>query len=99
MAIQLAKLEGAIITSVCSSKNFELVKSLASDCMIDYRAQDAESYLETYKYVIDALGKSKSPTLKEESKRALSQRGKYISIHHGTPLTCKNAFLNLKSLA
>lgn len=98
MAIQLAKHAGAHITSVCSSKNFELGKSLGSDCMIDYTAHDAESYLETYKYVIDAVGKSKSSTLKEKSKKALTSNGKYISIDHGIPLTPKEAFLNLKRL-
>ena len=99
MAIQLAKNAGANITSVCSSKNFELAKSLGSDHVIDYTAKDAESDLETYKYVIDAVGNSKSSIIKEKSKKALSPKGKYISIDHGTPLTPKEAFLNLKSLA
>jgi len=99
MAIQLAKNAGAIVTSVCSRQNFELVKSLGSDAMIDYRAENAESKLETYKYVIDAVGNSKSSKLKEKSKKALLPKGKYISIDHGTPLTPKGAFLNLKSLA
>lgn len=98
MAIQLAKNAGAIITSVCSSKNFELVKSLGSHAMIDYRTENAESKLETYKYVIDAVGNSKSSKLKEKSKKALLPKGKYISIDHGTPLTPKDTFLNLKSL-
>jgi NADPH:quinone reductase-like Zn-dependent oxidoreductase len=99
MAIQLAKNAGAIVTSVCSTQNFELVKSLGSDVMIDYRAENAESKLETYKYVLDAVGNSKSSRLKEKSKEALLPKGKYISIDHGTPLTPKDAFLNLKSLA
>ncbi len=99
MAIQLAKNAGAIVTSVCSGRNFELVKSLGSDFVIDYTTEDAESHLETYKYVIDAVGNSKSSTLKEKSKKALLTKGKYISIDHGIPLTPKEAFLNLKSLA
>lgn len=99
MAIQLAKHVGAHVTSVCSSRNFELVKSLGSDEMIDYTAENAESQLGTYKYVIDAVGNSKSSKLKEQSKKALTPNGKYISIDHGTPLTPKDAFLNLKTLA
>lgn len=99
MAIQLAKQAGAHVTSVCSSKNFELVKSLGSDEVIDYTSENAESQLETYKYVIDAVGNSKSSALKEKSKKALTKSGKYISIDHGTPLTPKEAFLNLKTLA
>nr|WP_319512676.1 NAD(P)-dependent alcohol dehydrogenase [uncultured Draconibacterium sp.] len=99
MAIQLAKLSGAHITGVCSSRNFELIKSLGSDKVIDYTAENAVSQLETYKYVIDAVGNAKSSTLKEKSKKALTPDGKYISIDHGTPLTPKSVFLKLKTLA
>lgn len=99
MAIQLAKHAGAHVTSVCSRRNFELVKSLGSDEMIDYTAENAESQLGTYKYVIDAVGNAKSSTLKEQSKKARTPDGKYISIDHGTPLTPRDAFLNLKTLA
>lgn len=99
MAIQLAKHRGARVTSVCSSKNFELVKSLGSDEVIDYTGENAASQLGTYKYVIDAVGNAKSSELKKKSKKALSTGGKYISIDHGTPLTPKDAFLNLKMLA
>lgn len=99
MAIQLAKNLGAHVTSVCSGRNFELVKSLGSDAMIDYTLKDAEEQLQTYKYVIDAVGNSKSSKLKEKSKIALTSGGKYISIDEGTPLTSKEAFLNLKTLA
>ena len=99
MAIQLAKYMGAHVTSVCSSRNFELVTSLGSDKVIDYTIENAEKQLETYKYVIDAVGNSKSSKLKEMSKKALTLNGKYISIDHGTPLTPKEAFLNLKRLA
>ena len=99
MAIQLARNAGAIVTSVCSGNNFELVKCLGSDFVIDYTKKDAELKLETYNYVLDAVGNSKSSTLKEKSKKALLPKGKYISIDHGIPLTPKDAFLNLKSLA
>ncbi|MBR9923148.1 MAG: NAD(P)-dependent alcohol dehydrogenase [Bacteroidetes bacterium] len=99
MAIQLAKHAGAHVTSVCSSKNFDLVKSLGSDAVIDYTAEDSESQLDVYKYVIDAVGNDKSSALKEASKKALTPNGKYLSIDHGTPLTPKAAFMNLQSLA
>lgn len=99
MTIQLAKHAGAIVTSVCSGKNLELVKSLGSDYVIDYTAVDADLYLETYKYVIDAVGKSKSSLLKEKSKNALSPKGKFLSIDHGIASTPKDAFMNLKLLA
>ena len=80
MAIQLAKNLGAHVTSVCSRRNFELVRSLGSDEIIDYTIENAEKQLKTYKYVIDAVGNSKSSKLKEVSKKALTSNGKYISI-------------------
>ena len=98
MAIQLAKHAGAHVTSVCSGRNFELVKSLGSDEVIDYTADNADSQLGTYKYVIDAVGNSKSSQLKEKSKKAITPKGKYISIDQGIPLTPKDAFINLKTL-
>jgi len=99
MAIQLTKHMGANVTSVCSSRNFELVTSLGSDKMIDYTLENAEKQLGTYKYVIDAVGKSKTSKLKDKSKKALTPNGKYISIDHGIPLTPKETFFNLKALA
>lgn len=99
MAIQLAKHAGANVTSVCSGKNFEMVQTLGSDKQIDYSCEGAIDLLETYDYVFDAVGKSKSSLLKEKSKKALTSKGKYISIDHGTPLTPKDAFTNLKTLA
>lgn len=99
MALQLAKNAGAEVTSACSEKNFELVKQLGSDRVIDYTKSNAESELETYKYVIDAVGNSKTSSLKEKSKKAILPEGKYISIDDGTPLTPKKSFMNLKKLA
>lgn len=99
MAVQLAKNAGAVVTSVCSSRNLELVKSLGSDQVIDYTAKNADTQLETYKYVIDAVGNSKTSTLKEKSKKALLPHGKYISVDQGVPATPRETFMELKNLA
>jgi NADPH:quinone reductase-like Zn-dependent oxidoreductase len=99
MAIQLAKNAGAEVTSVCSKRNFELVTSLGSDKVLDYKEESAVDQLENYKYVIDAVGDSKTSLLKERSKEALTNDGKYISIDDGTPQTPIDAFMNLKLLA
>lgn len=99
MAIQLAKNAGATVTSVCSSRNFEMVNALGSNKQIDYTASNAIDQLETYDYVIDAVGYSKTSKLKEKSKNAITSKGKYISIDQGTPLTPKDAFMDLKRLA
>ncbi|MFZ6053064.1 NAD(P)-dependent alcohol dehydrogenase [Halocola ammonii] len=97
-ALQLAKNAGAQVTSICSGRNIELVRSLGSDKVIDYTAANAEDKLGTYKYVIDAVGKSKTSTLKEKSKGALADGGKYLSIDNGVPKTPKRAFLKLREL-
>lgn len=97
-ALQLAKNDGAQVTSVCSERNFELVKSLGSDKVIDYTAANAENELGTYKYVIDAVGNSKTSNLKEKSKGALTDGGKYLSIDNGVPKTPKGVFLKLREL-
>ena len=85
MAIELAKNSGGIVTSVFSEKNFELVKPLGSYFVNEYKEEDDELGLETCKYVSNAAGNSKSSTLKEKSKKALSPKCKYISIDGGTP--------------
>tara|TARA_R110000850_G_scaffold44945_7_gene113798 strand:- start:766 stop:1035 length:270 start_codon:yes stop_codon:yes gene_type:complete len=48
--------------------------------------------------VIDAVGNSKKSPLKEKSKLALAEGGKYVSIDNGVPKTPKTAFLKLREL-
>lgn len=99
MAIQLAKNAGANVTAVCSESNRKLVKSLGADSVIDYTESGAEDRLGRYNYVIDAVGKQKTSVLKERSKKALKEQGKYISIDSGVPATPKEHFLALRQLA
>jgi len=82
-AIQLAKCYDAQITAVCSSKNFELVKSLGADKVIDYTKKDSINMLETYDFVLDAVGKNKSSELKVQCKKALKPDGRYVSVDDG----------------
>ena len=97
MAVQLAKIAGANVTAVCSGKNFDLVKSLGGDRVIDYTLQGSEKQISSYKYVLDTVGNSKSSILKEVSKKALNVNGKYISIDTGVPKTPRSAFIQLKN--
>lgn len=96
MAIQFAKNAGAIVSAVCSSKNFDLVKSLGADIVIDYTHSDAVSQLEDYDFIFDAVGKTKTSDLKKQSKKALTPQGRYISVDDKAPSTSKVDFLRIK---
>jgi NADPH:quinone reductase-like Zn-dependent oxidoreductase len=55
--VQLAKHFGAHITAVCNTKNFELVRSLGANEVIDYLQEDFTKNGETYDVIVDAAGK------------------------------------------
>jgi NADPH:quinone reductase-like Zn-dependent oxidoreductase len=55
-AIQLAKLFGAEVTAVCSTRNVELVRSLGADHVIDYTHENFTKGLEQSDVVIDNVG-------------------------------------------
>ena len=57
-AIQLAKISGATVTAVCSAKNFDLVKSLGADLVIDYTKQDFTKTVVKYDVIFETIGKS-----------------------------------------
>jgi len=62
-AIQLARHLGATVATTTSAANFELVRSLGVDVVIDYRTQDFEDVLHDYDVVLNSqdgktLGKS-----------------------------------------
>lgn len=78
-AVQLAKYLGAEVTGVSSGANFELVRSLGADKVIDYT-----SFLENrepHDVIFDAVGKIS----KSSCKNALVPNGTYVSINHGNP--------------
>ena len=75
-AIQLAKHVGAIVATTTSAANFDLVKRLGADIVIDYRKDDFENILHDYDVVLNSLG---GETL-EKSLRVLKPGGSLISI-------------------
>lgn len=98
IAVQLAKYFGAEVTGVCSTSNFELLKSLGADKLIDYTKEDAVSLLETYDFVLDAVGENKNSKLKIQSKKALKQNGKYVSVDDGFLKIQPNYLMKLNEL-
>ncbi len=53
-AIQLAKHLGLKTATTTSRKNFDLVKSLGADVVVDYKTQDFENELKDYDYILNS---------------------------------------------
>ncbi|MBM9590997.1 NADP-dependent oxidoreductase [Leptospira sp. 201903075] len=75
-AIQLAKHLGATVATTTSAPNFELVKSLGADIVIDYKKEDFEIILKDYDLVLH----SQDAKTLQKSLRILKPGGKLISI-------------------
>jgi NADPH:quinone reductase-like Zn-dependent oxidoreductase len=80
-AVQLARYLGAEVTGVCSARNFDLVRSLGAQKVIDYTTEDFAATGDRYDLVFDAVGKSSAP----KCKRALNPSGTYLTITKGGP--------------
>lgn len=75
-AVQLAKVFGAEVTAVCSTKKVELTRSLGADHVVDYTREDFTRSGQRYELLIDIAG-SRSWS---EYKRVLTPDAKFILI-------------------
>ncbi len=75
-AVQLANQKSSSVTGVCSTANFEMVKSLGALNLIDYKKEDFSKRNEKFDIVFDAVGK----TTKSKAKKVLKIGGKFVSI-------------------
>ncbi|WP_214797737.1 NAD(P)-dependent alcohol dehydrogenase [Exiguobacterium sp. s5] len=76
MAVQIANYYGAHVTAVCRERNFELVRSLGADVMIDYTIDGYDKKLTTYDAVFDAAGKID----KRMARKHVAEHGKFSSV-------------------
>ena len=75
-AIQLAKHLGATVATTTSAANFDLVRGLGADIVIDYKKDDFEKILHDYDVVLN----SQDAKTLEKSLSVLKPGGKLISI-------------------
>lgn len=76
-AVQIARQKGATVTGVCSGSNFEMVKSLGAESLVDYKKEDYSKTKEKFDIVFDAVGK----TTKSNAKKVLVDGGKFVTIN------------------
>lgn len=63
-AVQIAKALGAEVTTVCSTRNLDLVRSIGADHVIDYTQQDFTDSQRRYDLVFDMVGNRKIGDMK-----------------------------------
>jgi NADPH:quinone reductase-like Zn-dependent oxidoreductase len=83
-AVQLARHFGAAeITGTCSPRNFDLVRSLGADVVLDYHIHDFTQGDERYDLIYDAAGKLITGITKRRGSQALAPGGQYVSVEMG----------------
>lgn len=73
-AVQIAKMLGAEVTGVCSTRNVELVRSLGADIVVDYTREDFTSNGKQYDVIFDLVANHSFA----EHRRVMTPRGIYI---------------------
>jgi NADPH:quinone reductase-like Zn-dependent oxidoreductase len=76
--VQLATFFGADVTAVCNTRNFELVRSLGADEVIDYTQEDFTKNGQMYDVIFDSVGKQSFSRCRGSLKRG----GFYVATDH-----------------
>lgn len=75
-AVQIAKVFGAEVTGVCSTRNVELVRSLGADHVIDYTRENFTAGTKRYDVILDNVGNHSLL----DARRALKPHGIFIMV-------------------
>ena len=78
-AVQLARLEGAEVTAVCSASAAALVRSLGADRVIDYAQRDFTGGGDRYDLILDLVGSRTYRAMK----RILAPDGRIVAVGGG----------------
>ena len=98
-AVQLARHFGCEVTGVCSAANFELVRALGADHVIDYTADGFSLGEGRYDVIFDAAGKRKSRMALADGGKALAPQGVLMSVDDGAPRLSTENLVLIKELA
>jgi NADPH:quinone reductase-like Zn-dependent oxidoreductase len=90
-AVQIAKLFGAEVTGVCSSSNFEIVKYLGADNLIDITIENFTKNGITYDIILDISGKPST----FKFKNSLNNKGFYITIYPTISILFQNFWTSM----
>jgi NADPH:quinone reductase-like Zn-dependent oxidoreductase len=75
-AVQIAKVFGATVTGVCSTRNVEMVRSIGADRVIDYMKEDFTRAADRYDVILDNV--SNHPLT--ACRKVLAARGTYVMV-------------------
>jgi NADPH:quinone reductase-like Zn-dependent oxidoreductase len=75
-AVQIAKIFGAEVTGVCSTRNLEMVKSIGADAVVDYTREDFTKLAARYDVIFECVG-NKSLS---DCRRVLNPKGRHIIV-------------------
>lgn len=88
-AIQFAKLMGAEVTALCSTRNLELARSLGADFVIDYTKEDFAALGMKFDLILGINGDRSI----YDYRRALAPQGRYLMVGGSDRQIFQTAFL------
>jgi len=92
-AVQMAKSFGFEVTGVDSAEKLDMLRSIGTDHVIDYRQEDFTSNEQCYDLIIDVVGNRSI----FDCRRALSPRGIYVMVGGSTARLSQAMLLGLWS--
>ena len=81
LAVQIAKVLGADVTGVCSTRNVGMVRSLGADHVVDYTKEDFTRGAQRYDLILDNVANHSLSAYR----RVLSPSGIYVLVGGGGP--------------